>query len=145
VEVGIGGVALGIIMLRWGILPTLVWHYSVDALYSAMLMLRSHSLYFKLSGAASAGIVVLPIVIALLAYWKRGGFDPVEGLLNSDETGPVEPPAAAVEASVAETQSYAGLGTRARLAAGLRWRFLWSDSPPFSSRWTASAISPSTN
>jgi len=38
VEVGIGGVALGIIMLRWGILPTLVWHYSVDAMYSAMLL-----------------------------------------------------------------------------------------------------------
>ena len=35
VEVGIGGVALGLIMLRWGILPTLVWHYSVDAMYTA--------------------------------------------------------------------------------------------------------------
>ena len=54
-EVGIGGVALGLIMLRWGILPTLIWHYSVDAMYSAMLLLRSHSLYFKLSGAASGG------------------------------------------------------------------------------------------
>ena len=43
VEVGIGGVALGIVMLRWGILPTLVWHYSVDAMYSAMLLLRSQS------------------------------------------------------------------------------------------------------
>ena len=62
VEVGIGGVALGLIMLRWGILPTLVWHYSVDAMYSAMLLLRSHSLYFRLSGAASAGIIVLPVI-----------------------------------------------------------------------------------
>jgi membrane protease YdiL (CAAX protease family) len=51
VEVGIGGVALGLIMLRWGILPTLVWHYSVDAMYSAMLLVRSHNLYYKLSGA----------------------------------------------------------------------------------------------
>jgi len=55
VEVGIGGVALGIIMLRFGILPTLVWHYSVDAMYSAMLMVRSEHLYYKLSGAAAAG------------------------------------------------------------------------------------------
>ena len=82
VEVGIGGVALGLIMLRWGILPTLVWHYSVDAMYSAMLLLRSHSLYFKLSGAASAGIIVLPVLIALVAYWRNGGFEPVDGLLE---------------------------------------------------------------
>ena len=69
VEVGIGGVALGLIMLRWGILPTLVWHYSVDAMYSAMLLVRSHNLYFRLSGAASAGLVALPVVLALVAYW----------------------------------------------------------------------------
>ncbi len=90
-EVGTGGVALGIIMLRWGILPTLVWHYSVDAMYSAMLLLRSHNLYFRLSGAASAGIIVLPVTVALIAYWRRGGFEPVAGLLNGDEPGPVEP------------------------------------------------------
>jgi membrane protease YdiL (CAAX protease family) len=116
VEVGIGGVALGIIMLRWGILPTLVWHYSVDALYSAMLMLRSHSLYFKLSGAASAGIVILPIVIALAAYWKRGGFEPAEGLLNSDEPGPLDPVSAPQETAQA-APVYARLSTRARVAA----------------------------
>jgi membrane protease YdiL (CAAX protease family) len=96
-EVGTGGVALGIIMLRWGILPTLVWHYSVDAMYSAMLLLRSHNLYFRLSGAASAGIVVLPVAIALIAYWRKGGFEPVAGLLNGDEPGPVEPAESAAE------------------------------------------------
>ena len=85
VEVGIGGVALGIIMLRWGILPTLVWHYSVDAMYSAMLLLRSHSLYFKLSGAASAGILVVPIVVALVAYWRAAASSRTTGLLNRDE------------------------------------------------------------
>ena len=103
VEVGIGGVALGFIMLRWGILPTLVWHYSVDAMYSAMLLLRSHSLYFRLSGAASAGIIVLPVVLALVAYWRRGGFEPETGLLNGDEAAPAEPaPEAAPEPAAAE-------------------------------------------
>ncbi len=109
VEVGTGGVALGIIMLRWGILPTLVWHYSVDAMYSAMLLLRSHSLYFRLSGAASAGFILLPAIVALIAYWRKGGFEPVTGLLNGDEPGPVEPtPATEVEAPAPVT--YAGLG-----------------------------------
>ncbi len=84
-EVGIGGVALGIIMLRFGILPTLVWHYSVDAMYSAMLLVRSESLYFKLSGFGAAGIMMLPICVALVAYWYRGGFEPETGLLNRDD------------------------------------------------------------
>jgi len=91
-EVGIGGVALGLVMLRWGILPTLVWHYSVDAGYTAMLLVRSHNLYFRLSGAASAGIVVLPLVAALVAYLWRGGFEPEGGLLNADEGAAVEEP-----------------------------------------------------
>ena len=82
---GIGGVALGLIMLRWGILPTLVWHYSVDAMYSAMLLLRSHNPYFVLSGAASAGIMVLPVLVALVAYLRHGGFAPATGLTNADE------------------------------------------------------------
>jgi len=85
VEVGIGGVALGIVMLRFGILPTLVWHYSVDAMYSAMLLVRSESLYFKLSGLGAAGIMVLPVLIALVAYWRKGGFAPETGLLNRDD------------------------------------------------------------
>lgn len=123
VEVGTGGAALGIIMLRWGILPTLVWHYSVDAMYSAMLLLRSHNLYFRLSGAAAAGIIALPVAVALVAYWRRGGFEPVVGLLNADEPGPVEPEPIATEAP--PTIGYLPLLRRARvgglilLAAGL--------------------------
>ncbi len=117
VEVGIGGVALGFIMLRWGILPTLVWHYSVDAMYSAMLLLRSHSLYFRLSGAASAGIILLPVVVALAAYWRRGGFEPETGLSNAEEAPPAEPapePAPAPEHAPIDGRP---LSPRLRLAA----------------------------
>jgi len=118
-EVGIGGVALGMVMLRWGILPTLVWHYSVDAGYTAMLLVRSHNLYFRLSGAASAGIVVLPLLVALVAYWRRGGFEPEAGLLNADESVPVEEPAEAapVPSPAAATMEYRPLTNRVRLAA----------------------------
>ena len=117
VEVGIGGVALGLIMLRWGILPTLVWHYSVDAMYSAMLLLRSQSLYFKLSGAASAGFVVLPAVLALVAYWRKGGFEPVTGLLNGDEAAGVEPPPPEPAPESADAAKWHPLSTRVRVAA----------------------------
>jgi membrane protease YdiL (CAAX protease family) len=116
VEVGTGGVALGLIMLRWGILPTLVWHYSVDAMYSAMLLLRSHNMYLRLSGAASAGLVVLPVLVALVAYWRKGGFVPVTGLLNADEPAPVEPPAD-IQTPEPATVSYLPLNSRMRSRA----------------------------
>jgi len=121
VEVGIGGVALGIVMLRWGILPTLVWHYSVDAMYSAMLLVRSHSLYFKLSGAACAGIMVLPLMVALGAYWRRGGFEPETGLLNRDEVAePEESQELSQNVTPAEQAAmaaYRPLGRRMKIAA----------------------------
>ena len=119
-EVGIGGVALGVIMLRFGILPTLVWHYSVDAMYSAMLLVRSHSLYFKLSGAAAAGIMVLPVVVALVAYWRRGGFEPETGLLNRDEVAETEPePEPEPEPTLKGEEVRAGLEARATPRAKL--------------------------
>ena len=117
VEVGIGGVALGLVMLRWGILPTLVWHYSVDAMYSAMLLLRSHSAYLRFSGAASAGVIVLPAALALVAYWRYGGFEPVTGLFNANETPPPPPvpePAAVVPPPAATRHP---LSARVRVAA----------------------------
>ena len=118
VEVGIGGVALGLIMLRWGILPTLVWHYSVDAMYSAMLLVRSHNLYYKLSAAASAGVIVGPVILALVAYWKRGGFEPETGLLNADEGTAAAPPAAEAEREpAAPAIAWHPLSWRVRLAA----------------------------
>jgi membrane protease YdiL (CAAX protease family) len=102
VEVGIGGVALGLIMLRWGILPTLVWHYSVDAMYTALLLLRSHHPYFVFSGAASAGIMVLPVVVAGIAYLRRGGFEPEP---ERAPDAPVEIPAPSPEPPVPVPES----------------------------------------
>ncbi len=117
VEVGIGGVVLGLIMLRWGILPTLVWHYSVDAMYSAMLLLRSQSLYFKLSGAASAGIIVLPALAALIAYWRNGGFALESGLLNGDEAAPATPPEPAAATEAAAQLKWQPMSARTRITA----------------------------
>ncbi len=115
VEVGIGGVALGLIMLRWGILPTLVWHYSVDAMYTALLLLRSHHPYFVFSGAVSAGIMILPVVVAGIAYLRRGGFqpEPVRGpaIVVPAIPGPEPPP------PVSESLPYTPWPARRRLTA----------------------------
>jgi membrane protease YdiL (CAAX protease family) len=115
-EVGIGGVVLGLVMLRWGILPTLVWHYSVDAMYTALLLLRSHNLYFILSGAASAGIMVLPVVIAWLAYWRRGGFEP-EVLEAATTTEPLAAPRTQVAQADGAVVTYSAWSMRRRVVA----------------------------
>jgi hypothetical protein len=39
-EVGIAGVLIGALMLRYGVVPLLVWHFTVDAIYTALLLLR---------------------------------------------------------------------------------------------------------
>ncbi|MGD1104431.1 MAG: CPBP family intramembrane glutamic endopeptidase, partial [Terriglobia bacterium] len=99
-EVGFGGVIIGLIMLRFGILTTLIWHYSVDALYTAFLLLRSPNHYLMLSGGVAAGIMLIPLIVALAAYLKTGTFAEEDTLLNAAEKAPEPLP---VEAVAAET------------------------------------------
>ncbi len=90
-EVGLAGVVIGLIMLRFGILASLIWHYSVDALYTAFLLLRSPNHYLMVSGGVAAGIMLVPLVVALGAYWKTGSFAE-EGTLTNTAEGVVQPP-----------------------------------------------------
>jgi membrane protease YdiL (CAAX protease family) len=92
-EVGLAGIAVGYVMIKWGLLPALVWHYTIDALYTALVLLRSPNPYFVLSAALSVGLMLIPLVVAVVAY-ARGRFfiDPVS-LLNREDTQPlVRPP-----------------------------------------------------
>ncbi|MGH9443251.1 MAG: CPBP family glutamic-type intramembrane protease, partial [Thermoanaerobaculia bacterium] len=102
-EVGLAGVAIGFLMLRFGALPLLVWHFTVDALYTALLLLRSKNAYYVVTGGVSALILLLPLAAALLLYWRRGGFEPATGLTNR-ELGSAPPPPAA--APVSETVAW---------------------------------------
>jgi membrane protease YdiL (CAAX protease family) len=85
VEVGIGGVIIGLMMLRFGIVATLIWHYSVDALYTAFLLLRSPNHYLMISGAITAGIMLVPLVLSLVAYLRTGTFSDEAALTNAAE------------------------------------------------------------
>jgi membrane protease YdiL (CAAX protease family) len=84
-EVGFGGIIVGLVMLRFGILATLIWHYSVDALYTAFLLLRSPNHYLMISGAVSAGIMLVPLVVALIAYLRTRTFRDESPLTNAVE------------------------------------------------------------
>lgn len=84
-EVGLAGVLIGVIMLRFGILATLVWHYCVDALYTAVLLIRSGNLYFILTAAVGCGLLLAPLLIAWIAYLRKGGFQSETDLSNAEE------------------------------------------------------------
>jgi hypothetical protein len=96
-EVGLAGVLVGVVMLRFGILAALVWHYTVDAFYAAYLLLRSGSPYLVVSGALAAGLVLAPLLYALVAGLRARGFDDGAGLRNRDLPAPTEPPPAEPE------------------------------------------------
>lgn len=74
IEVGIGGIIVGVIMLRFGVIATMIWHYSVDAMYTAFLLIRSTNPYLKFSGALTGGIMLVPLAISLIAYLRSGTF-----------------------------------------------------------------------
>ncbi len=97
-EVGFAGVAIGFLMLRFGALPLLVWHFTVDALYTALLLLRSHNTYYVATGGAAALILLLPLFVSVALFWRRKGFEPAAGLTNGDVGFvPAGPPRAAPE------------------------------------------------
>ncbi|MFA6109773.1 MAG: CPBP family intramembrane glutamic endopeptidase [Candidatus Latescibacterota bacterium] len=87
-ELGIVGVAVGAVFLRWGLLPALVWHYNVDALYTALILLRSPNPYYVTTAALSAGLALLPLAGALAVYLGRRFFvDPTVMLNRIDGPG----------------------------------------------------------
>jgi membrane protease YdiL (CAAX protease family) len=87
-EVGILGIVTGLVMLRWGILATLIWHYTFDASQVGLLLIRSHSWYFKISGIVVGAAAVAPLLFSAISYLQRGGFEPDEDLLNRAEPAP---------------------------------------------------------
>jgi len=88
VEVGLIGIVAGMVMLRWGILSTLIWHYTVDASLVGLFLVRSDNLYFKISGVVVGLAAAAPLLFSLASYLKRGQFEPVDDLQNAAEPLP---------------------------------------------------------
>ncbi len=82
-EVGLIGIVAGLVLLRWGIWATLIWHYTVDAFLISTSLLRSHGAYLRVSGAIVGGAALIPLAIAAISYISRGGFVADASLLNS--------------------------------------------------------------
>ena len=117
-EVGFGGILIGLVMLRFGIIATLVWHYSVDALYSAFLLLRSPNHYLMISGAITGGIMLVPLAVALVSYLRAGSFEDESALTNSAE-GIARAPRPAEPGTALPELSYQSLSHRRLVLAGV--------------------------
>jgi membrane protease YdiL (CAAX protease family) len=81
-EVGLIGVVAGIVMLRWGILATLLWHYTIDASLVGLFLVRSNSLYMQISGVVVGLAVLIPFGMAVFWRLRRGTFEEDADLLN---------------------------------------------------------------
>jgi membrane protease YdiL (CAAX protease family) len=114
IEIGLFGIIAGLVMLRWGILATLIWHYTVDASLVGLLLIRSNSLYFKVSGIVVALAAAAPLLFAAISYLSRGRFEPDEDLLNQAAPAPEISLAAAPEEVSAKvsTRRYDALSSR---------------------------------
>jgi membrane protease YdiL (CAAX protease family) len=88
IEVSIAGIIIGFVMVKFGILATLVWHYTIDAMYTSLLLFRSGNTYFILTAAIGCGIMLLPLFVAAGAYIKNKKFLSEQALLNEQERRP---------------------------------------------------------
>lgn len=93
IEVGLIGVAAGWIMVRYGILATLVWHYVVDAFLIGLFLFRSSSLYFQVSGSIVVGGLLIPLLLAVGVWLKRRSFADATALTNAADTPEMPAPA----------------------------------------------------
>ncbi|HVT45666.1 MAG TPA: CPBP family intramembrane glutamic endopeptidase [Thermoanaerobaculia bacterium] len=110
IEVGVAGVIVGILLFRFGLLPLLIWHYTIDALYTSVLLFRSNNVYYVVSAVLASMVFALPLIASLALYRKNRGFDDDRSLEN-EVLGTVAPP------PVEESPSHvAALPARSRIA-----------------------------
>jgi membrane protease YdiL (CAAX protease family) len=83
VEVGLAGIAAGFLMDRYGLLPLLIWHYTIDAVYTATLLFASGNTYYIVSAAVASLLFAFPMLIVIARYVRNRGFIPDDDLTNA--------------------------------------------------------------
>jgi membrane protease YdiL (CAAX protease family) len=101
VEVGLAGVLIGFLFHRFGILPLLIWHYTVDALYTALLLFRSGNQYYIVSAGLASLLFFVPMLVSAVLYIRNRGFVPDDDLTNATLPTAAPPPHVEEEPDVA--------------------------------------------
>ncbi|HCK99773.1 MAG TPA: hypothetical protein DHW42_06700, partial [Candidatus Marinimicrobia bacterium] len=80
-EISIFGIIIGFIFLKFGIMAVLIWHYTIDALYSSLILFRTGDPYLVASASVAVGIMLIPFVYNIIMYLKNRGFSDYQSLL----------------------------------------------------------------
>ena len=83
-EVGLVGMIVGVIFLRFNVLALLVWHYTVDAVMAASILVKTGQPYHAISGILVAGLMVIPLLYGLIHYFRKGTFEESGPLRNAE-------------------------------------------------------------
>ncbi|HYH08566.1 MAG TPA: CPBP family glutamic-type intramembrane protease [Thermoanaerobaculia bacterium] len=102
VEVGIAGIIAGVLMDRFGLLPLLIWHYTIDAVYTATVLFSSGNTYYIVSAAMASLVFAVPLIVSIALYVRNKGFIPDDDLNNASM--PVAPPEPEPETAIAAAQ-----------------------------------------
>lgn len=70
-ELTLVGIVMGLVLIRFGIVATIVSHYTYNALASGDFLIRSGQVGLAISGALVIGIILVPFLAALI--WKMRG------------------------------------------------------------------------
>jgi membrane protease YdiL (CAAX protease family) len=89
-EVGIAGVIIGFLMDRFGLVALLIWHYTVDAVYTSLLLFRSGNPYYITTSAVASLVFAIPFIASVFLYIRNRGFRPDDDLTNA--ALPIAPP-----------------------------------------------------
>ena len=88
IEIGVIGICAGIVMLRFGIWATLVWHFVIDALWTGLFLFQSGSGYLWISGLIVCSGLAAPALFAAIQRLKHRKFDSAEDMLNQTHEHP---------------------------------------------------------
>ena len=90
-EVSLFGIFVGVLFWRYGILTVLVWHYTVDAIYTAVFLVKTGQPYLIVTAILAAGVIVLPIIYNIVCYRRNRSFADSSGLLNGEVVFIIKP------------------------------------------------------
>jgi membrane protease YdiL (CAAX protease family) len=99
VEVGLVGIVAGLLMDRFGLLPLLIWHYTIDAVYTSTLLFASGNTYYIVSASLASLLFAIPLVLSIVSYVRNRGFLSDQELTN--ETIPIQPLPEVIESDAA--------------------------------------------
>lgn len=96
IEISVVGIVLGIVFLRYGIVATIISHYTFNAVIAGTLLVKQENLYLKISGLIVMALMLLPILPAVISSFRKS---------EPDEEPIEEEPVSAIPVPLPESES----------------------------------------